>query len=158
MPSMAFAAESMPGAAGRLSPSLATLAALAAVSALALLDACGMIQHNEIAHRALRLLDHGQPRPWLAPLLRRRMASLQAGAPAPDFGYVCFADRDAGEAMHWLPFQARSYLLLATILGRRNPQRTHRPTPNPAAAKSRQCHHSSSYPFACHRTMWQNYF
>eukprot|EP00873_Tetraselmis_striata_P009000 jgi/Tetstr1/429264/TSEL_019182.t1 len=73
---------------------------------------CGMVQHNEIAHRARQLLAlplrwGDRPPEWLLTLLSENLGSLLAGAPAPDFGYVCFA-HDAAEAMHWTPFQVAS--------------------------------------------------
>eukprot|EP00873_Tetraselmis_striata_P034776 jgi/Tetstr1/455040/TSEL_041896.t1 len=80
---------------------------------------CGMVQHNEIAHRARQLLAlplrwGDRPPEWLLTLLSENLGSLLAGAPAPDFGYVCFA-HDAAEAMHWTPFQVASPAVVAAV-------------------------------------------
>eukprot|EP00951_Prasinocladus_malaysianus_P026190 scaffold231729_cov46-Prasinocladus_malaysianus.AAC.1 len=71
---------------------------------------CGMLQHNEIVHRSMKLLDQpaswsGRPPDWVRDLLIKYPEEVQAGAPSPDFGYVCFHDHGAGEDMHWSPFQ-----------------------------------------------------
>jgi hypothetical protein len=73
---------------------------------------CGMVQHNEVVSRARALLalPHtfaDRPPTWLPTLLDANMDALLAGAPSPDFGYLCFAP-EAAEAMHWTPFQVRA--------------------------------------------------
>ncbi|EFA84561.1 glycosylphosphatidylinositol phospholipase D [Heterostelium album PN500] len=75
-------------------------------------DACGMTTHNEVARRAFNFSDFKEY-PQFQQMILNNLASFQAGAAFPDWGYSCGGFAAESEAAHWPPFlrNASEYLL-----------------------------------------------
>jgi hypothetical protein len=70
----------------------------------------GMTSHNVFAHRTSQFEYFGPASATFHPndfygLAVDRLDAVQAGAPFPDYLYLCGDEHDAGEEAHWTPFQ-----------------------------------------------------
>jgi len=63
----------------------------------------GMTAHNLMAYRAQQHFEESVP--GFEALVATNWPSISAGAPFPDYLYVCGDSHDAGEEDHWPPFQ-----------------------------------------------------
>ena len=73
------------------------------------ISGCGMVVHIDLTSRALNSFKPDSTYPYVANL-QRYQSYFVAGAPFPDWGYLC--NNPAGEATHWTPFinAAKAYL------------------------------------------------
>lgn len=77
--------------------------------------ACGLTTHSMVAHRARSYFFADAPnRPGYAALMTAHLDDLIAGAPFPDYLYLCGKDHDAGEQAHWPPFHAAAARYIRT--------------------------------------------
>jgi len=77
---------------------------------LQLAQGAGMTSHNVFAHRTSQFEYFGPASADFHPadfygLAVDRLDAVQAGAPFPDYLYLCGDEHDAGEEAHWTPFQ-----------------------------------------------------